>query len=156
MPLYTFALEDGERPVEDESGLWFADRERALEHAHDVADELMRSRERETRSWRLDVYEHGTCIAEIPFASVDRTLDHLKPALRSTVERSCATLRSFKQTVSAARDTMREARALVAQSRGKPYLATEAGQPTIRTSPSSADRTNRRRGTGNRGGSNED
>jgi len=47
--------------------------------------------------------------------------------LRSTVERSCDTLRSFRQAFSAARPTVREAKALVARSQGKPYLATEAG-----------------------------
>jgi|GEM_PF-1117542 len=151
MPFYTFALQDGECPIEDETGLWFADRERALDHAHGVIDELMRGREPETRSWRLDVHEDGERVAEIPFARVDPTLDHLAPSVRATVERSCDTLRSFREAVSAARATARESRALVARSRGKPYLVTEAGQPTIRTSPPSADRKNRRRGTGKRG-----
>jgi hypothetical protein len=153
MPLYTFELHDGERPIGDESGLWFADRERALDHAQHVAGELMRAREVQTRSWRLDVYEDGSRIEEIPFSRVDHTLDHLPPALRSTVERSCDTLRNFKQVMSAARDTVRESRALVARSRGKPYLATEAGRPTIRTSPPLLDHdaTKGRRGTGSRG-----
>jgi hypothetical protein len=153
MPLYTFELYDGERPVGDESGLWFADREQALDHAHDVAHELMNAREAQTRSWRLDVYEDGSRVEEIPFARIDRTLDHLQPALRTTVERSCDTVRGVKQAMSAARDTVREARALVARSRGKPYLATEAGRPTIRTSPPLLDHdaTKGRRGTGSRG-----
>ncbi len=149
MPLYTFALQVGERPVE--TGRWFADRGRALDHAHDVVDELMRGRERDTRTWRLDVYEAGTRVEEIPFARADRTLDHLNPALRVQVERTCDAVRGFKEAIAAARTTVRESRALVARSRGKPYLATEAGQPTIRTSPSLPDRTNRRRGTGERG-----
>ena len=113
----------------------------------------MRGRELQTRSWRLDVYEDGRRVEEVSFARVDRTLDHLHPALRTTVERSSETVHDVKQAMSAARDTMREARALVARSRGKPYLATEAGQPTIRTSPPLPDRNgaNRRRGTGRRG-----
>lgn len=152
MPLYTFELHDGDRPIEDENGVWFADRESARDHAHEVARELMSAREPQTRSWRLDVYEDGARIEEIPFAKVDHTLDHLHPALRSTVERSSDSMRGLKEAMTAARATIRESRALVALSRGKPYLATEAGQPTIRTSPLSRDRSNRRRGTGTRRG----
>jgi hypothetical protein len=134
MPIYTFELQDGDHPVGDETGVWFADRERAFEHAHGVARELMSARELQTRSWRLDVYEDGARVEEIPFARVDRTLDHLSPALRRSVERSCDTLRNVKQAMSVARATVRESRALVARSRGRPYLATERGEPTIRTS----------------------
>jgi hypothetical protein len=47
----------------------------------------MKSRELETRSWCLDVYEEGGgCIGEIPFARVDPTLDHLTPKWRTAVE----------------------------------------------------------------------
>jgi hypothetical protein len=35
--------------------------------------------------------------------------------------------------ISAVKETLRESRALVAQSRGRPYLATVAGKPTVRT-----------------------
>ena len=147
MPRYTFELHNGESPVADEA--WFSNRERAFDHAQHVARELMHAREPRTRSWRLDVYENGKCVQQLPFASVDSTLDHLKPALRKSVERSCDTLLGLHETMSSARATLRESRALVARSRGKPYLATEAGQPTIRTSP--PDRSNRRRGTGKTG-----
>jgi hypothetical protein len=148
MPLYTFELQDDERPVGDETGMWFADRARALDHAHDVARELMSAREVQTRTWRLDVYEDGRRVEEIPFAHLDRTLDHLGPTLRTSVEHWCDALRDFKQQLSAARATVRESRALVARSRGKPYLATERGEPIIRESPAgprSGDRPGRRR-----------
>jgi hypothetical protein len=134
MPLYTFALQDGERPIETDTREWFADREHALDHAHEVARELMSAREAQTRAWRLDVYEDGERVHEIPFARVDRTLDHLSPQLRATVETSCDRLRDFKQTMSAARATLRESRALVARSRGKPYLATVGGELTVELS----------------------
>jgi uncharacterized protein DUF6894 len=132
MPLYTFELQDGECPVEDETGMWFADRDDAVEHARNVARQLMTAREREARAWRLDVYEDGQPVCQIPFASIDPTLDHLTPHLRSTVEASCESIRSFKQVVAAAYETVRESRALVARAQGRPYLATERGQPTIR------------------------
>jgi hypothetical protein len=135
MPVYTFELQDGELTVGDEDGLWFAERQHALDHAHRVARELMTARELQTRSWRLDVYEDGQRVDEIRFAGVDGTLDHLSPRLRMTVEHSCDRLRDYKAAVAAARATIRESRALVALSRGKPYLATERGEPTIRPSP---------------------
>ena len=148
MPVYTFELRDGERPVMDETGVWFADRERAIEHAQDVARELMWGRELQTRSWHLDVYEAGTCVHQLLFASIDPTLDHLRPALRMNVEQSCDTLRGFKEAMSAARATVLETRALIARSRGKPYLATVAGKPTIRTSRSTPAHNNGRPGSG--------
>jgi uncharacterized protein DUF6894 len=151
MPHYTFALQDGDCRVEDGTGVWLADRDRALDHGREVARELMTAREPQTRSWCLDVYENGTRVHEIPFATVDQTLDHLHPALRKTVEQSCDRQRSFRQTVSAARATVRESRALVARSRGKPYLATEGGQPTIRTGEPAPDRSSRRRANGRTG-----
>ena len=147
MPRYTFELHSGQSPVRDDA--WFTNRERACAHAQHVARELMYGRELRTRSWRLDVYENGQCVSQLPFASVDETLDHLQPGLRKTVERSSGRLLGLHETMSSAQATLRESRALVARSRGKPYLATEAGQPTIRTSP--LDRSKRRRGTGNTG-----
>src|SRR5689334_23294245 len=118
MPLYNFALDDGEYAFEDE-GVWLANGERALEYAHDVA------REPQTRSWHIDVYEDGRQLHRVPFASLDPTLDHLGPQLRTTVEASCESIHAARQILSAARATVRESRALVRRSRGKPYLATE-------------------------------
>ena len=135
MPRYTLELNDGEYPSSDD--VWFTDREHAIDHAHTVARELMFGRELGCRTWRLDVYENGTLIHKIPFASIDPALDHLGPVLRMTVEQSCDTLRSYREAVCAAQATMREGRALVARSRGKPYLATERGEPTIRPTTNS-------------------
>lgn len=107
MPLYTFELHDGERSIGDETGVWFADREGAIGHAHDVARELMSARELQTRTWRLCVYEDGARVIEIPFASVDVTLDRRNPTLRSSIARWRNALRDFKETMSTARATAR-------------------------------------------------
>jgi hypothetical protein len=130
MPSYTFELRDGECPIETDVEL--PDREDAAAYGREVVRELMSSREEETRGWCLQIYEQGKLVCEIPFASVDRTLDHLRPDLRATVERWCQARRSLKEAAYAARMTMRESRALVARSRGKPYLAAERGKRTIR------------------------
>jgi hypothetical protein len=133
MPLYTFELREGSAPLSDDAGVDLPDREHALAYAMEVVRELMQGSEIQTRSWRLDVYEnHCERIFELPFAALDHTLDHLAPQLRSAVERLCNSHRSWKETVHAACITLRESRALVAQSRGRPYLAAVAGVHTIR------------------------
>jgi hypothetical protein len=133
MPLYTFELRDGSRGIADTAGVSFADRDQALCYAHDVVRELMSRCERETRTWRLDVYEdHDRRVFEIPFALLDKTLDHLDPHWRRRVEDLCNRSRSLSEACSAAYATVQESRALVAWSRGKPYLATNRGQKVIR------------------------
>src|SRR5262249_54266951 len=87
MAAYTFRLLDGCGEVEDETGVNFGHPDHAIRYARDVVHELMRNRELETRSWRLDVYENSDGpICTIPFASIDPTLDHLTPNLRTMVE----------------------------------------------------------------------
>lgn len=134
MPIYTFELRDGDRRIEDGSGVNLPDRDHVVHYALDVAHELMSCREAQTRSWRLDVYEGGERIFELPFARLDPTLDHLVPEMRTTVERMSDLSRSVREAMAAARVTLRESRALVALSRGRPYLATEKGERTIRGS----------------------
>lgn len=133
MPTYTFELKDGSCGITDGAGVNLPDREHALWYAHDIARELMSGREAQTRFWRLDVYEdNNERIFEIPFVSIDRSLDHLVPELRTIVEGLCDRLRSLTEANYAARVTVRESRALVAIARGKPYLATYSGEKTIR------------------------
>ena len=59
MAIYTFRVRDGRGDFEDTTGVALPDRDRAVRYAHDVVYELMRSREVETRSWCLEVYENG-------------------------------------------------------------------------------------------------
>lgn len=133
MPLYTFELRDGSAPLVDPAGVHLPDRERALAYAQDVARELMHGRESQTRCWRLDVYENRhERVFKLAFAALDTTLDQLAPEVRSVMERLWDRYRSCKEAVHAAQATMRESRALVALSRGKPYLAANAGERTIR------------------------
>jgi hypothetical protein len=133
VPLYTFELRDGSRRVQDTAGVQLCDRSAAHDYAQGVARELMGGCERETRTWCLEVYEDDAArVFVIPFASIDPTLDHLAPGARALIEDWCNRSRSLQEAVSAARDTVRESRALVARSRGKPYLATANGERTVR------------------------
>lgn len=135
MPLYTFELRDGSSGIADTAGVSFANRDEALCYAYDVIRELMSQCERETRTWRLDVYEdHDRRVFEIPFARLDETLDHLDPQWRSRIEDLCNRSRLLREACSAAYATVQESRALVAWSRGKPHLVTDRGQKVIRGS----------------------
>jgi hypothetical protein len=132
MPNYTFALRDGSDPIEDDVGVTLTDRQHAYQYAQGVVLELMSGREAQTRTWRLDVYENSAeRVFEIPFVSVDRTLETLQPELRVLIETLCERDRSFRES---ARNILREARARLARSRGKPYLITSSGKRTIRDS----------------------
>jgi hypothetical protein len=133
MPVYTFELLDGSSPLCDETGVNLPDREHALAYGKEIARELMQGREAQTRFWRLRIHEnHPADSFDISFVAVDPTLDHLVPELRRMVERLCENYRSSKEAIHAARITVQESRALVARSRGQPYLAATSGRRTIR------------------------
>jgi hypothetical protein len=133
MPRYTFKLRDDDNGVEDDNGVNLPDVQIAYRYACDVVYELMNGREPSTRSWRLEVYEEGQeKIFEIPFVRLDQTLDHLNAQMRAAVERGAGQIRAVKDTYQAARATVREAKSLVARSRGKPYLAADRGGKVIR------------------------
>jgi hypothetical protein len=132
MPRYTFKLSDDGGGIEDD-GVNLPDAEIAYRYACDVAHELMKGREPSTRSWRLNVYENDQeLVFEIPFAALDPTLDHLDAELLSAVEYSAERIRSVKDSVQTAQVTVREARSLLARSRGKPHLAAYRGRKVIR------------------------
>jgi hypothetical protein len=87
----------------------------------------------EARTWRLDVYEDkGARVFEIAFARFDEMFGHLAPKMRETMVDLRDRCRSLQEAMIAASITMRESRALVARSRGKPYLAAAFGKRTIR------------------------
>jgi hypothetical protein len=133
MPTYTFKLRDDDNGVEDDFGVSMPNAEIAHGYARDVVRELMGHRERSTRHWRLDVYQdNGEKVFEIPFASVDQTLDHLRPDYRAAVEQCAQRIRSLKDVYYDATVTQRESQSLVARSRGKPYLAADRGRKIIR------------------------
>ena len=133
VPTYRFELRDGSAFIQDDVGVTLADRSLAIEYACEVARELMRGCEKRTRHWQLDIYDgEGNLAFVIPFAAVDETLDCFEPSFRQSVENFCQVRRTLGESMAAARRTVRESRALVARSRGKPYLAAEGGQTTIK------------------------
>jgi hypothetical protein len=97
--------EFGDRPDRGEVG-----------YARDVARELMRSREIQTRYWLLEVYRDGEGpLFDILFASVDPTLDHLRREFRSLVEKVSQNKRALRDIANAVNLTMRESKSLLAR-----------------------------------------
>ena len=67
----------------------------------------------------------------IPFATLDATLDGLQPELRVFEEALYERDRRLREVTQSA---LRESRARLARSRGRPYLITNLGKRTIRGS----------------------
>ena len=83
MPRYFFNLNDGRKIIPDLEGTELPDDDSARAHAAQVARELTRNREQETRSWRLAVCDaQGTLRFELLFASMDESISRLLPVIR--------------------------------------------------------------------------
>jgi len=129
MPVFYFHLRDGESGIVDKQGSELPDGPAARAHAVQVARELMRTREVEKRHYRLDVLDKdGGVVAEVPFAAVDPTLDHLRPDLRNLVERMSNTRRELSETLFSSAWLTLELRGMRARSQRKPYLVARNGQ----------------------------
>ncbi len=87
MPRYFFNLNDGQKIIPDLEGTELPDDDAARAHAVQVARELARNRERETRSWRLAVCDaEGTLCFELLFGSMDEVISRLPPVIRFMFE----------------------------------------------------------------------
>ena len=133
MPNYTFRLHGEMSGLSDMGGVSLPDRDGALAYARGVVGELMRGREIETRFWCLDVYEGETeKVFALSFASLDPTLNHLRPDLRAMVETLCGRRMALAEAFHDVEDTVRESKALMARARGKLYVAARSGEKTSR------------------------
>ena len=129
MANYFFTLRQGGYTISDPDGRDVPDDGAAAAHAHCVAQELMKNCELEARSWQIDVYDStGHCVVQVPFVRVDPSLNHLSPPARQLVEKWCVALRELAEAVASAKKTMHRSQALLARSRGLPYLAAEDGE----------------------------
>ena len=133
MPTYTFRLRSDAGWVADNVGAALADDASAYRYARSVARELMRCRELRTRYWVLELYQDGQeHLFDILFATVDPTLDHLRRESRALVESASEKKRALKDVIHDIDLTVRESRALLARSSGRPHLISDNGEITIR------------------------
>jgi hypothetical protein len=124
MATYHFHLVTLEGRVLDLKGTELRDDASAREHARQVACELMRHREPQTRAWRVEVAgpARRPCF-ELLFASVDSTIDHLTPELRATVEHACSRSASLFETIRTVKNNLIVTKAMLARIEGRPHLS---------------------------------
>ena len=129
MPRYFFNLKTREGTILDRDGTDLADDSAARSHAELVARELMSNREASTRAWRLEVRDSSErrC-SNLLFATIDDSMSHLTPQLRSSLEHLCASSADFAETIHALRITLLEVRATMARAEGALHLAAVNGR----------------------------
>src|SRR6516165_5390772 len=128
MPAYQFNLKTGDGTVIDPEGTDLPNDASAYAYAKAVASELMAHREPQTRSWRLEVrYSGGLPKFDLLFASIDETLSHLTPELRSSVEGLCASSASLVEEIREIKLTLLAVKATIARAEGALYLAAVNG-----------------------------
>ena len=107
MPLYYFALKTEKETFADRQGHEFAGDAEACAHGTAVAQELMRNRERDTRFWSVVVYDdYLQPRTEIFFATVDRTIGRLPPAMHVSVEGVCRTVADLRKAIDGVEATL--------------------------------------------------
>jgi hypothetical protein len=124
MPTYFFDLHTPTEVVRDFIGADLPNEASAREHADGVARELMRHREAKTRSWRLDVRDgESRGVFKLLLATVDDSLSHYRPELRSTLEDLSAKSAALSDTIRTVRGTLLEVKGTLARAERRPYLA---------------------------------
>lgn len=128
MASYFFNLATPNRTIWDPQGVDLPNETAAREHAHIVADELLRQCEPVRRSWRLDVCgsDQRLCFSVL-FATIDSSIDHLSPELRSSFERLHANAASLSEAIRAVRLSLLQVKGALARAEGAPYLAAIGG-----------------------------
>ncbi len=123
MPLFHFNLRARGRVHHDSDGTDLPDLAAARDHAGEVARDLLRYCEDETRRWSLCVEnEKGERQFDLFFADVDPSLASYSPQLRLLVRETCRRFGALTDALCAARAARTESRMLFARSRGKPQL----------------------------------
>lgn len=120
---------DGADGVTDDIGIELPHDRAAVEHGYGVARELMRNSDKRCEHFCIAIHDDtGRVRLRLPFSAADLSLALLLPESRAWVERWCERRRELAQVIFDARKTLRQARALIARSRARPYLSTENGR----------------------------
>jgi hypothetical protein len=115
----------------------------ARDLARQVARELMKRREPQTRSWRIDVRDgEGRQCFELLFASVDDTITALGPELRDVIENLHRKQASLIDAIAAVQLSVQQIQGTIARAKGKPFLVCVDGM-TIATAGAPPTRIDR-------------
>ena len=129
MPRYFFDLSEGLADIADVDGTELPDDAAAVAHGYEVARDIMRHQERQTRHYCISIRDRSAAVVgKVPFAAADETIAGLRPLIRAAVERGCAQRREIAQTIHALDKSVRQSRALVARSRRRAYLCVADGK----------------------------
>src|SRR5215813_7903976 len=128
MPIYFFNLKTNNGDIQDPEGAELADESAAWEVARQVACELMKRREPQTRSWRIVVRDReGRQCFELLFASVDDSITALGPEFRHLIENLHRKQASLIDALAAVRLSLQQIQGTIARSKGLPFLASLDG-----------------------------
>lgn len=155
MPRFFFDLNRRGILLRDDDGTELPDEGAARAHAKDVARELLRNNEWRARNWRLQIRDSaGAHCSELFFSSLDDSLAHLTPELRSSIDALCRgtaylsdAISSVQTTLEDVRETLASAAGLASGQSAVPY--THVGEvETLRQTPTPSPPFARRMGEG--------
>lgn len=127
MTVFYFHLRDGAGEIAAEKGVELEDVTAAKAYATEIGRELLKADEVNKRCCRLDVFDaQETLVLALPLATVDPTLDHLRPELRELIERVCESRRELLETMFRLDGVV--SRASGAGPMTRPYLVARHGQ----------------------------
>ena len=139
MPRFFFDLRNGSGNLLDQDGVDLPDVEAARNYAHVVARELMFGRESRRRCWWFMVRDQNDNeLFALPFVDVDDTLRHLSVENRMLIEHMSKNRLALAEAIFHSRMNVLGARAAVARSQSRPYVAAENGRavlPGLRPTP---------------------
>jgi hypothetical protein len=129
VPRYYFNLIHDGASSADPDGTVLPDLQSAGRYALRIANELLAHNEIRKRHWALEICDDKReRLFEMPFSSIDRTLDHLNEKQRDLIEVLSRNRREMQKVLADARSVRRHVQATLARGRGRPYLVAENGQ----------------------------
>ena len=112
MPLYYFVLKTRRKVVPDRDGVELSDEAAAREHAIGIAREIMRNRELNTRSWRIEVRDEDLqLLSGVLFAEIDETIQYWPSEFRDSYVAGSRNMASRRVSFSDVRNTLEQERA---------------------------------------------
>ena len=132
MPFYYFSVRNGAGNLFDEDGIELPNIAAAQEYAGGLARELMFRNEARKRHWSLFVHDaRGEELFALPFVAVDDSIRHLHPKTQRLIEQGCEKRLALAEAVFASRMVVLRARATIARSKARPYLAACNGHNVV-------------------------
>jgi hypothetical protein len=128
VPRYYFSVRNGSGNLSDDDGIELPNDAAARDYACDLARELMFRNEVRKRHWWLVIRNaEGKELFSLPFVAVDETIRHLNPDNRRLIQQTCEKRLALAEVMFASRIGVMRARAVIARSRARPYLAAHNG-----------------------------